>query len=469
MKNRMIPLSGILITFILLSACSGTAVIARPVAENTPLQQQAAAPASSVTSRADPLSVYENALENVYSLVNPSVVNIRVVQKQELAASDNPFSGLPFFDMPNLPGFPNIPDIPQEPQNSQGLGSGFVWDQQGYIVTNNHVVDRADKVEVTFSDGTTVPAKVIGTDPDSDLAVIQVDISADQLHPVQLADSTQVKVGQLAIAIGNPFGLQGTMTTGIISALGRMLPASESNSIGPFYSIPDILQTDAPINPGNSGGVLVDDQGRVIGVTSAIRSTSGANAGIGFAIPSALVQKVVPALIESGYYEHPYLGISGTTLTPGLAKAMDLKPAQRGALVEDVTPGGPADKTGLRGSDRQVTIDGQEMRVGGDVIIAIDGSPVKTMDDLIAYLTDQTTVGQKVSLTLLRDRNEKSLEVILEARPQQTENANAKTAAGWLGIQGAPLTPEIARAMKLNEDQQGVLVQQMNLSPSPST
>jgi serine protease Do len=305
---------------------------------------------------------------------------------------------------------------------------------------------------------------VVGTDADSDLAVVKVDLPADRLQPVQVADSTQVKVGQLAIAIGNPFGLQGTMTVGIVSALGRYLPV-ESDSQGPSYTIPDIIQTDAPVNPGNSGGVLVNDEGNVIGVTAAIESPVQANAGIGFAIPSVIVQKVVPALIEKGHYEHPWLGISGLALLPELRQAMDLDSDQHGVLVADVTQGSPADKAGLRGSDRQVEIDGQPARVGGDVIVAIDGQSVRDFEDLVAYLVRQTNVGQTVTLTVLRNDKEEAIQVELAARPKQevqrSQPENVGTAGAWLGIQGLTLTPQIAQAMDLASDQTGVLVEQV--------
>ena len=284
-------------------------------------------PSQSVTITTD----IEAILEQIYTQVSPSVVNIRVVQKQEVM----------FPILPEIPGFPGFSfPFPQGPQEyySKGLGSGFVWDKEGHIVTNNHVVAGADRISVTFHDGTTVSGKIVGTDADSDLAVIRIDMPQDELQPVELADSTRLRVGQLAVAIGNPYGLEGTMTVGFISALGRLLPIY-SESSGSRYSIPDVIQTDAPINPGNSGGVLVDCNGRVIGVTSAIISSSGANAGIGFAVPSAIVKKVVPNLIENGYYEHPWLGISGISLSPELAEAMKLEPAQRGALVVDVVPG----------------------------------------------------------------------------------------------------------------------------------
>jgi S1-C subfamily serine protease len=419
------------------------------------------------------LAAYEGTLENVYASVGPSVVNIRVVQNQPKGYSDNNSGDQQFpFTFPfDIPGLPNGNDQGQQQNQqpySEALGSGFVWDTEGHIVTNNHVVDGADKIEVTFSDGTIVPATRVGVDPDSDLAVIKVDASKDLLKPVALADSDQVKVGQMAIAIGNPFGLQGTMTVGIVSALERSLSSTRTTENGSGYSIPDIIQTDAPINPGNSGGVLVNNQGQVIGVTSAIESTSNSNAGIGFAIPSKMVQQVVPSLIAKGTYEHPYLGISGTNLTPDLAKAMKLDSGARGALVEEVVQGGPADKAGLQASSDTVTVDGQEIQVGGDVIIKIEDESVQTMDDIISYLADSTKVGQTVTLTVLRNGKEKSIEVTLTARPGITqaqpthqETPQAQSGKPWLGIQGMDLSKEINKAMALDEDQKGVLVEQV--------
>ncbi|MGB9639873.1 MAG: PDZ domain-containing protein [Anaerolineales bacterium] len=411
------------------------------------------------------IAAYEGTLEEIYQRVNPSVVNIRVVQKNmAMDTSGGNLPQLPFFN------FPNQPQQPNPPQYSEGLGSGFVWDTEGHIVTNNHVVDGADKIQVTFADGTVLPAKLVGADSYSDLAVIQVDPKSMQLQPIEAVDSNSVKVGQLAIAIGNPFGLSGTMTVGVVSALGRTIPAGDvSNSQGPVYSIPDIIQTDAPINPGNSGGVLLNDQGQLIGVTAAIESTVGANAGIGFAIPSAIVQRVVPALIKTGSYQHPFLGISGTTLTLDMAKAMNLPENTHGALVVEVIPNGPADKAGLKGSDRQVIIDGQDVRVGGDVIIKIDDTVVHTMDDVIAYLSDHTEVGQTVKLTVLRDGKEKVLNVKLEARPN-TQNAQSNvlpTQGVWMGISAIPLNAEIDKALHLPENTRGLLIQQVE-SGSPA-
>ncbi len=359
------------------------------------------------------LDAVESALEQVYTRVSPSVVAIRVVQRQAVTMPPIPeIPGSPFFTPPQ--GGPRY-------LYRQALGSGFVWDAQGHIVTNNHVVAGADRISVAFSDGTTVPARVVGADPDSDLAVLTVDLPQQRITPVQVGDSTQVKVGQIVIAIGNPFGEENTMTMGIVSAVGRSLPAGERAAQGPVYTIPDVIQTDAPINPGNSGGVLVDDHSRVIGVTAAIESPVQASAGIGFAIPAAIVQRVVPALIQTGHYAHPWLGVSGLTLTPDLSRAMGLKLDQHGALVVDVSPGSPADRAHLSGSDRTITIDGADVRVGGDVIVALDGRPIRGFDDLVAYLVRSTAVGQQMTLTVLRQGREQTVTVMLAARPQRPE------------------------------------------------
>ena len=280
------------------------------------------------------------------------------------------------------------------------------------------------------------------------------------------------------MAIGNPFGLESTMTVGIVSALGRSLPVQSGSATGGSYTIPDVIQTDAPINPGNSGGVLVDDQGKVIGVTSAIVSPVRASAGIGFAIPSAIVQKVIPILIKDGHYAHAWLGISGTDLDSELAQAMDLETDQRGALVIDVTSGGPADEAGLRASEETVTIDGQDRPVGGDVIVAIEGENVARFDELVAYLVRATDVGQTVTLTVLRDGSEEQVQVTLGERPvsespvseretSPDRDEQPQTAGTWLGITGMTLSSELAQAMDLPEDQEGVLIVEV-VSDSPA-
>jgi serine protease Do len=283
-------------------------------------------------------------------------------------------------------------------------------------VTNNHVVAGATRITVTFYDGTTVDATLVGTDPDSDLAVIKVDMLASQLHPVKIADSNQLKVGQLAIAIGNPFGLQGTMTVGFVSSLGRVLP-NNSTALGPSYSIPDIIQTDASINPGNSGGALLDSSGMLMGVTYAIDTNSGSSSGVGFAIPSSIVQQVAPALIKNGHYDHPWLGVSITSMNPDLASAMNLPSNQKGALVQSVTTGSPAEKAGLQASQQQVTINGLPGKVGGDIITAYNNQEVKTTDDLITDLARSGVVGQTITLSILRGGKTVQVQLTLTARP----------------------------------------------------
>ena len=465
MKKRTISLS-ILVAFtmITLTACGGLGFSSLNSSNNqvpaqTAATQVASAPVVQSGASGDLLAAYQGTLENIYTTVSPSVVNIHVVQKVAGSGTiTSQIPGFPFFNSPQ-----GGQQAPQQYQSA--LGSGFIWDTNGDIVTNNHVVSGADTIEVTFSDGTIVPATLVGADPDSDLAVIKVNVPASKLHPVQLADSSAVKVGQLAIAIGEPFGLEGTMTTGIISAVGRSLPANEN--VAQSYSIPDVIQTDAPINPGNSGGVLVDAQGQVVGVTSAIESPSGSNAGIGFAIPSTIVKAVVPSLIKNGTYVHTWLGISGTNMVPELATAMNLNAGQRGALVEEVMPNSPAEKAGLQGSTKQVTIQGQNATVGGDVIIAIDSQPVLQMDDLIAYLANSTKVGQTVTLTILRNGKQQTVDVTLEARPSSNASSSTTTAQSGntqgitLGILGTTVDSSIANAMNLPNGIQGVLVTQV--------
>ncbi len=338
-------------------------------------------------------------LINIYKRVNPGVVHVRVVTP---------------VDTGDLPQLPNLPNSPQEYQ--EGTGSGFVMDKDGHIVTNNHVVADAEEVQVTFADGTSVWARVIGTDPDSDLAVLKVDISASALYPVALGDSDRLEVGQRAIAIGNPYGLRGTLTTGIISALGRSLPLGrESEVLGGRFTIPELIQTDAAINPGNSGGPLLDSQGEVIGVNMAYDPSASS---IGFAVPVNTVKRVIPKLITDGRYAYPWLGISGTDLSLDLVEAMNL-PVQRGAIISSVTPDSPADKAGLRGSSKTVEKSGLELHIGGDVIIAIDGEPVRQFEDILVYILRNTEVGQEVTLTIVRDGREQSVKVKLGERPNR--------------------------------------------------
>jgi 2-alkenal reductase len=291
------------------------------------------------------------------------------------------------------------------------IGSGFVFDKEGHVVTNNHVARAAPNLLVTLADERTFAAEVIGTDPGSDLAVLQIDLAPDQLTPVELGDSATLRVGQRAIAIGNPFGLERTITTGIISSLGRTLPREDSD-----FQLAEVLQTDAAINPGNSGGPLLDSQGRVIGVNTAIRSLTGVNSGVGFAVPVDIVKRVVPELIENGRYRHTWVGITGRTITPEMVEAMDL-PVDSGALVFEVVPEGPASVAGLRGGQRQVVVSGLPMLDGGDIVIAIDGMAIKRFDDLVNYLATNTSVGDNVALTVVREQEEVQIEVTLQERP----------------------------------------------------
>lgn len=442
-------------------------------------------------ARREILVELQESLNRIYRDVNPSVVNIRVVQRPSLS---NQLRNMPF----------QIPDDENHQFFVPGVGSGFIWDATGYIVTNNHVVQDAERISVTFYDGSTVTGTVIGSDPDSDLAVVKVGRLPDGIRPIQITDSSQVEVGDLVVAIGNPFGLESTMTVGFVSAIGRSLPIGTAGG-GPSYSIPDIIQTDASINPGNSGGVMVDLQGMLIGVPSAIRSPVQASVGIGFAIPSTIVKKVVPVLIQQGHYEHPWLGIMGQSLTPEVAEAMGLPAEQRGALVIETVAGGPSAEAGIRGSTRETRIEGVNVQIGGDVVIAFDGRPVKEFDDLIRYLARHTTVGQSVVLTVLREGKPKDITVTLKARPtvervepteppetvppertpttppaheghqemheglspgtektpEHPETHQAVPSSVWLGIEGKTLTASIAKEMGLDPGQQGVLVVQV--------
>jgi 2-alkenal reductase len=290
-------------------------------------------------------------------------------------------------------------------------------DQEGYVVTNNHVVEGADALQVVLADGTvTKDVEAVGHDPYSDLAVIRVDVGPDSLVPLELGDSDTLQVGQKVIAIGNPFGLQGTMTMGVVSAVGRTLTSQALE--GGNFSNPEIIQTDAAINPGNSGGPLLDSRGRVVGVNTAIRSGTGVNAGVGFAVPVNTVKRIVPHLIDEGVYQYPYLGITSDPrfTVAELAEPLDL-PVDRGVLVTEVQPGTAAAEAGLQGGDREVEVMGRPVIAGGDIITAIDGEILRTFDDLVAYLVSDTEVGQGVTLTVLRDGRELELSATLGARP----------------------------------------------------
>ncbi len=291
-----------------------------------------------------------------------------------------------------------------------GVGSGFVFDKKGHIITNAHVVKDAKKVVITFLDGRSYNAEVIGVDEFTDIATVRVNADLGLLHPLSLGDSSNLQVGETIAAIGNPFGLSGSMTSGIISQLGRLLPS------GNGYSIPDVIQTDAAINPGNSGGPLLNMRGEIVGINTAIQSTTGEFTGVGFAIPSQTVAKIVPTLIEKGEYKHPWIGISGRDIDPDLAKVLELKDAV-GFMVVTVVEDSPASKAGLIGSDKTIEVDGISYVVGGDIILAVDGKEVRKIDDILIHLQRAKTIGDEMVLKILRDGRTTNLSIVLEQRP----------------------------------------------------
>ena len=298
----------------------------------------------------------------------------------------------------------------EEVVSTNGVGSGFVFDKNGHVITNAHVVENSDKVVVTFLDGRSYNAEVIGIDPATDISVIRVDTEPSLLKPLLIGDSSNLKVGMQVSAIGNPFGLSGSMTSGIVSALGRLLPQESG------FSIPDVIQTDAAINPGNSGGPLLNSRGEVVGINTAIQSTTGEFTGVGFAIPSNTIAKIVPKLISEGTYHHPWVGIAGRDINPDLAKVLHLTDA-RGFLIVNVVEGSPADKAGLKGSSETKEIDGIEYLIGGDVVLSVDGNVVRKIDDILIHLQRYKSVGDEMVLEILRDGRVTNFVVKLDERP----------------------------------------------------
>lgn len=320
------------------------------------------------------------SLVALYQQLAPGVVNIRVYVRRGLTSG-------------------------------QGAGSGFILDNEGHIITNNHVVADAERITVIFYNGIETKAEIVGADGDSDLAVIQVETLAQGTHPLPLADSTQVKPGETVVAIGNPFGLGGSMTAGIVSAVGRTIPSGITS-----FAIPQAIQTDAAVNPGNSGGPLVNLDGQIIGVNAQI-ATGGTqvSAGVGFAIPSNVVRRVAPALIQRGSHQWPWLGVEGTSVDLAIMQANDLE-TQQGAYISEITPDSPADKAGLQGSSGSREIDGIRVPVGGDVVIMADGQPVRNFNDLLAHIMFKA-LGDKVTLTILRNGQRQQLTAELAPRP----------------------------------------------------
>src|ERR687896_2346942 len=403
---------------------------------------------------------------------------------------------------------------------SSGLGSGFIYDNDGHIITNYHVVALASlsgsypnntsssnnntDIIVTFHDGSAYNARVIGSDPFSDIAVLRVEnISESKLIPLSFGNSSQVNIGEQVIAIGNPFGLSGTLTVGVVSGLGRTIPSisaeerpglpdyqreqpllpetpfddlfpdfpdlpfelppidpdqrqQQIESFGTF-SIPDIIQTDAAINPGNSGGPLLNMKGQVIGVNTAIFSATGVYAGVGFAIPSNTITKVAPSLIATGSYQHPWLGLIGVDITPDIATALGLGlEGAKGFLVIGVNEGSPADKAGIRGGDKVTNVNGREIRLGGDIVLKIDDQDVRKIEDILTYLERYKHAGDTVRLTILRDGKPQNINITLTARPesdqlQQQQQTGEVEQRPSLGVSGINVTSAIAKAMNVTQ------------------
>ena len=376
MKRTLLLISILMISML---ACQMTGL--------TPLSQPTQAPQVQVqtappilTNPDDPL-LEDGSLSSLYELVLPGVVSI---------------------------------------STDLGQGSGFVFDSEGHVVTNQHVVEGASTVEVAFSSGFKAYGTVIGSDVDADIAVIKVDAPAEQIHPLAIGDSNSLQVGQSVVAIGNPFGLNGTMTLGIISGLGRTQPAHESPG-GGFFSNADVIQTDAAINPGNSGGPLFNLNGEVVGVNQSIRTTNvdattgnAVNSGVGFSISINLVKRVVPGLIRDGKYEYPYLGLSSSELGLAEIEALGVD-TYTGAYVITVVPDGPADQAGIRAGETTTSVPG--LNAGGDLITALDGQPITSFDELLSYLVTNKSPGDTVVLTVLRDGQPVDVTVTLGTRP----------------------------------------------------
>jgi S1-C subfamily serine protease len=294
---------------------------------------------------------------------------------------------------------------------TQGSGSGSIIDMKGHILTNHHVVANAQKLEVTLADGSKWPAKLVGSDPDSDLAVIKIDAPKERLKIIPMGDSKNLKIGQKVLAIGNPFGLQRTLTTGIISSVGRTI-RSDAGTL-----IEDVIQTDAAINPGNSGGPLLNSDGEIIGINSAILTPSGGNVGIGFAVPVNTAKRVIPELLSKGYVTYPWIGATIQSLIPEIAKYLKLK-IERGAMIAEVVKGGPADKAGLKGGNQKIQVGNMIAMVGGDIVVKVDQHDVKTNDELIHYIREKRP-GDTILLKVHRNGNFVDVKVTLGERPRK--------------------------------------------------
>jgi serine protease Do len=384
----------------------------------------------------------------------------------------------------------SVVQVSRSSQSTPGTtqGSGFVYDNLGHIITNYHVVaglqagtentNLDEEFQITFLDGTNYIGRLVGADRYSELAVLEVEnITRDKLVPLSLGDSSQLEIGEQVVAIGNPFGLSGSMTEGIVSGLGRTLPSFASQGdlpflpqqSGPSFLIPNVIQTDAAINPGNSGGPLLKTDGKVIGMNTAIFSNTGVYAGVGFAIPSNIIKKVVPELISTGAYRHPYLGISGVDVSPEFASIIGLNDS-RGFLVTEVTADSPADRSGIRGGDVLTDVNGIQIELGGDVIVAVDNTTVREIEDLLSYLEMEKSVGENAVLKVIRNGEVHEIGVTLAPRPTEQEQEQRtgeqlqqQQARPTLGINAINMSDNIAKIMNLtllqdNYASKGVLV-----------
>ena len=378
----------IIISTLFLISCT-TALNTNQNTSGTGLDKQSSVNKSEENNKFENLKLLkakEFQLNTIYSTSLPSIVHIKVRQ--------------------TVPGF-------FQNQERTGQGSGFIWDTEGNIVTNYHVVASASIVDVEFADGSQYSASVIGLDPNSDLAIIKVNPKGKILTPLNLGDSTNVKVGNHTIVIGSPFGQEFSMSSGIVSAIKRTVPSQNAR-----FSIPNVIQTDAAINPGNSGGPLLDIEGNVIGINSQIISRSGGNQGIGFAIPINSVKKIIPTLIKGEKFEYPYIGITGMDLNTNLKKALEIDSEIKGVMIVDVVKGSPADLGGLLGYTGTVSDNDNSYPSGGDILTAINTIPIKSMSDLLTLLFSDYSPGDSVTFTILRDSSSFDLDITLISRPQ---------------------------------------------------